>query len=133
MSAGVLIDSCLFIDHLRAKDKAQTSLARVLRADTDFFTSTIVEYEVEVGMTPSHRELWDGILGRLTIYPFERSTVVLACKIRHQLGEMGKQIEPLDLFIAATAMVKDLPLATLNHKHFKQIDGLTLFLPEESL
>jgi len=126
MSAGVLIDSCVLIDHMRAKDKNNTPLTTVLRADVDLFTSTIVEYEVEVGMTPSHRKLWDDILVRLTIYPFERSTVVLACKIKHQLKAIGKQIEPFDLFIAATAMANDLPVATLNRRHFEQIVGLKL-------
>jgi len=68
MSSGILIDSCLFIEHMRIKNKTNTALANVLR-----------------------------------------------------LGS--------DLFIAATAVVNELPLATLNRKHFESVDGLKLLLP----
>ena len=124
--SGVLIDSCLLIDHLRAKDKNNTPLADVLRRVTTPSISTIVEYEVEVGITDSHRELWSNIRKRLKIIPFDSPMVIHACTIKHQLKTVGKQIEPLDLLIAATAIDAGLPLATLNRKHFEQIIGLKL-------
>ena len=84
-------------------------------------------------MTDFHRELWSNIRKRLKIIPFESPMVVHACKIKRQLKTIGKQIDPLDLFIAATAIDAGLPLATLNRKHFEPIDGLELFLPEKFL
>ena len=131
MSTGISIDSSMFIDHMRAKDKAKTSLAKVLRLYAEYFISTVVEYEVEVGMTESYRELWNDLLESMTVVPFDSSMVVAACDIKHQLKTQGIQIELADLFIAATAMEKGLPLATLNHRHFKQIEGLKLFYPEQ--
>jgi len=112
---------------MRAKDKTNTLLAKVLRQYTDLSISTVVEYEIEVGITAFQRELWNTILDRLTVCPFERSMVMSACEIKHQLKKQGKQIELADLFIAATAITKGLPLATLNRKHFDQIEGLKLF------
>jgi len=126
MSLGILIDSCLFIDHLRAKDKTNTPLARVLRLYTGHFISTVIEYEIEVGMTEAHRELWNNISEGLTVVPFDSTMALAACDIKHGLRAKGVQIELADLFIAATAIAYDLPLATLNHKHFEQIDGLKL-------
>jgi predicted nucleic acid-binding protein len=126
MSAGVIIDSCLFIDHMRMKDKTNTPLAKVLRQYTEHFIPTVVEYEIEVGMTESYRGLWNNILDGLTIIPFDSSMVLTACKIKQGLKAKGQQIDLADLFIAATAMTHDLPLATLNDKHFDQIDGLKL-------
>ena len=38
----------------------------------------------------------------------------------------GNLIELRDLFIAASALAHDLPLATLNIKHFERVDGLVL-------
>ncbi len=35
-------------------------------------------------------------------------------------------IEFRDIFIAATCMVHELPIVTLNKKHFKCIDGLKI-------
>ena len=89
MSIGVLIDSCLFIDHLRARDKTSTLLADVLSLFTMPSTSTVVQYEVELGMTDAHRELWNRIRKRLTILPFESSMALQACKIKHNLKAKG--------------------------------------------
>jgi predicted nucleic acid-binding protein len=119
----------LFIDHLRARDKTSTLLADVLSRFTMPSTSTVVQYEVELGMTDAHRELWSRIRKRLTIFPFESSMALQACKIRHSLKAKGKQIEIADLFIAATAIVCNMPLATLNRKHFEPIENLKLIAP----
>jgi tRNA(fMet)-specific endonuclease VapC len=80
---------------------------------------TIVEYEIEPGMTFLHRGLWNNIRKRLRILAFESPMVLMACKIKHDLKTKGIQIELADLFIASTAIASDLPLATLNHKHFQ--------------
>jgi predicted nucleic acid-binding protein len=116
---------------MRAKDKANTSLADMLRQENDFFISTVVEYEVELGMTANHRVLWSSILEELTIVPFTSSMAVAACEIKHDLKARGTQIALADLFIAATAIANGLPLATLNRKHFDKIDGLKLILPQQ--
>ena len=126
MSPGLSVDSSMFIDHLRARDKANTLLAIQLRRHSQLFISTVVEYEVEVGITALHRKLWDSIRECLTVLPFDSEMVLTACQIKHRLKAKGKQIELADLFIAATAMASGLPLATLNRKHFELIDRLEL-------
>ena len=82
-------------------------------------------------MTAFHRELWNSILEDLTVVPFTSPMALLACEIKRRLKAKNKQIELADLFIAATAMAYDLPLATLNRKHFEPIEGLKLLLPEQ--
>ena len=129
MSIGVLIDSCLFIDHLRARDKTSTLLADVLSRFVAPAISTVVQYEVELGITAFHQELWDSIFEDLTVIPFESLMVLQACKIRRSLKAKGKQIEIADIFIAATAIVCNMPLATLNRKHFEPIEDLKLIAP----
>ena len=49
-----------------------------------------------------------------------------AVDINAELKKKRKQIGMADLFIAATAMANNLPLVTLNKKHFDRIVGLTL-------
>ena len=129
MSSGILIDSCLFIDHMRTKDKTNTHLAKIQRLSADLYISTVVEYEVELGMTALHRELWNSISEDLTILSFDSQMALMACEIKHGLKKKGIQTDVADLFVAATAIVQELPLATLNRKHFEQIDGLRLLLP----
>jgi predicted nucleic acid-binding protein len=116
---------------MRAKDKASTSFAGILRPDRKLFISTVVEYEIELGMTPLHQEQWKNIRRRLIILPFTSSMAVAACKIKHELKAKGKQIDLADLFIVATAIADGLPLATLNRKHFDDIDGLKLIVPQQ--
>jgi len=130
MSIGIFIDSCLIIEHMRAKDKANTFFADLVRQHKERYISTVVEYEVELGMTANHQVLWNTIMKRLIIVPFTSSIVRTACKVKHELKAKGKHIDLADLFIAATAIVNGLPLATLNRKHFDNIDGLRLLLPQ---
>ena len=42
------------------------------------------------------------------------------------LKRKRKQIAIADLFIASTAIAYDLPIATLNKKHFERIDELQI-------
>jgi predicted nucleic acid-binding protein len=115
---------------MRAKDKTSTLLANILSQFAEPSISTVVQYEVEVGVTILHRDLWNSIFETLTVIPFRSPVALAACKIKNQLKAKGVQIDLADLFIAATAVVHHLPLATSNRKHFEKIDGLELFYPE---
>lgn len=44
----------------------------------------------------------------------------------HVLRTRNQMIEFRDIFIAATCLVHDLPIVTLNKKHFKRIDDLKI-------
>jgi tRNA(fMet)-specific endonuclease VapC len=62
----------------------------------------------------------------LFVLPFTDLVAARAAKIYHQLRSGNKMIEFRDIFIAATCLVNDLPLATLNKKHFVRIKGLNI-------
>lgn len=49
-----------------------------------------------------------------------------AIQIQHSLKRKRKQLDIADLFIAATAATNNLPIATLNKKHFERVDNITL-------
>ena len=49
-----------------------------------------------------------------------------ASEIFHALKQQNKLIEFRDIFIAAAAIVYQMPLKTLNIKHFQRVEGLTL-------
>lgn len=50
----------------------------------------------------------------------------IAVNINMNLKRKRKLIDIADLFIAATAIAYDLPLATLNRKHFERIEHLNI-------
>jgi tRNA(fMet)-specific endonuclease VapC len=49
-----------------------------------------------------------------------------AAEIYHQLRQSNQMIEFRDIFIGATCIVNDLPIKTLNGKHFSRINGLKI-------
>jgi tRNA(fMet)-specific endonuclease VapC len=62
----------------------------------------------------------------LSVLPFTDVIAQKAADIYHQLKHNNQLIEFRDIFIAATCIVNDLPLVTLNKKHFQRIDGLEI-------
>ena len=90
MPVSVFIDSNLLIEHMRAKDKSNTTFAGIWHPDRELFISTVVEYEVELGMTANHRVLWNTIMKRLIIVPFTSSMARAACKVKHELKAESK-------------------------------------------
>jgi tRNA(fMet)-specific endonuclease VapC len=62
----------------------------------------------------------------LLILPFTKPVAEKSAEIYHSLRLKNKMIEFRDIFIAATAIVHDLPILTHNAKHFERIDGLEI-------
>ncbi|HMG11107.1 MAG TPA: type II toxin-antitoxin system VapC family toxin [Mucilaginibacter sp.] len=123
----MVIDTGIFIEHLRAKDKRKTSLYN-LPSDVELFISSVSLYELYMGATTPEKEKdIELITEDISILPFSDFVAVEAAKIYHQLRISNKLIEFRDIFIAATCLANDLPLVTLNKKHFIRIKGLTIF------
>ena len=49
-----------------------------------------------------------------------------AVSIHKALKRKNKMIEIPDLLIAATALTHQLPIATINKKHFERVEGLLI-------
>jgi len=64
------------------------------------------------------------ILPSVHSLPVEASVWSKWAMIKARQDLLGHRIDDLDLLIAATAMHHDLILATLNARHFGQIEGL---------
>lgn len=60
------------------------------------------------------------------IISLDELSVDAAVTINSVLKRKRKQIDLADLFIAATAVAYNLPLVTLNRKHFERIDTIKL-------
>ncbi len=66
------------------------------------------------------------VTSNLVVLPFSNEIALKAAEIYHNLKGRNKLIEFRDIFIAATCIVNELPIVTLNKKHFQRIDGLTI-------
>jgi tRNA(fMet)-specific endonuclease VapC len=122
----MVIDTSLFIEHIRAKNKLSTTLY-LLPESSQLFISSVSLYELFMGATSAEKENdIRTITEDLQLLPFTKDVAVKAAQLYHLLKKENKLIEFRDIFIAATCIVNDQPLATLNKKHFQRIDGLKL-------
>lgn len=122
----LVIDSTLFIEHLRAKDKSATTLSQ-LSEETVLFVSAVTLFELFTGASTEEKKRDVHILtDDLTVIPFDKETAFEAVAIYRMLRSQNKMLEFRDLFIAASAIRHNLELKTLNRKHFERIDNLRL-------
>ena len=122
----VLVDTSILIDYFRKTEKSNSALIRLFNQGYDFCISAITEYEIYSGATQSQFSFWEEILKKTKVLAFDQLVVKVAVDINNNLKRKSKQIAIADLFIASTAITHDLPVATLNRKHFDRIDELQI-------
>ena len=121
----ILIDTSVVIDHFRKKNK-QRSLLYELSKENRLFLSAISKFEFLVGAKLAQMRQTEEIIEGFDILSFNSNVAVVASDIAKKLKAKNKIIEFRDIFIAATAIANDMPLSTLNVKHFERIDDLEL-------
>lgn len=122
----MVVDTSVIIEHLRKHDKTTTKLFQ-LADEPELYISAVSMYELYMG-APNKEKMQDiaNITAAMMILPFTNEVALQASKIYHRLRTSNKMIEFRDIFIAATCLTFDLPIATLNHKHFRRIDDLRI-------
>ncbi len=73
-----------------------------------------------------------GLLSTLPVLPYSESTAYLHARLWANLEAKGGMIGYYDVIVAATALERGWPVATFNHRHFREVTGLTVILPETS-
>lgn len=122
---AVLIDTSILIGRMRREPGAFAASERV--AGNQLVICDVVLAEILAGarnkaeFAKHHAEL----TGNFHVLPF---TMEVSLKFREILAHIAPQHEVhlADHLIAATAMAHDVPLLTLNRKHFSAIKGLKL-------
>jgi len=122
----ICLDSSILIDYFRKSQKENSTWYKLSQKHQSFAVSIITTFEVLSGATPAQKSFWDSVFVNLTILPFDLHTNEKAVQIYKRLKSNGNLIDLPDLFIAATAIAHELPLATLNIKHFERITELIL-------
>jgi predicted nucleic acid-binding protein len=125
----MVIDTNIFIEHLRAKNKSATTFYHLLFASSasSLYVSVITAFELYAGADTALKiSDIDTLLSGLTILIVNEEIAKEAGSIYVKLRKTSQLIGERDILIAATAMVHQLPLKTGNQKHFQKIAGLTL-------
>jgi tRNA(fMet)-specific endonuclease VapC len=128
-SSVILLDTGVLIEVLRRKDKSSTLFYSLAVQGKELSVSSITVYEFRNGMTTINEELCEALLLRLITLPFDDKAARTAATIYRSLKSQRNLIEVADILIAATAIAHDIPLATLNIKHFQRIVHLNLITP----
>lgn len=121
-----LADTSVLIDYFRKTDKANSKIIHLFDQGYDFNISVISYYEVYTGATSHQLPFWSNFLTRIRLLPLDKNVAQVAVEINKSLKIKRKQISIADLFIAATAISNNMPLSTLNTKHFERIEGLII-------
>jgi predicted nucleic acid-binding protein len=122
----IIADTSILIDYFRKTDKDNSVLISLFDRGLDFAISAITHYEIYSGATTNQLIFWQSLLARTKVFALDAIVAQAAVDMNKELKRKRKQIERADPFIAATAIANNLPLATLNRKHFERIENLNL-------
>jgi predicted nucleic acid-binding protein len=121
---SILIDTSVLIDFLRRSDKENTLFHKI--SDQELFISIVSHTEVFTGKSvwesEKTRQIVEHTLLGLTIIP-------LTLDISRKAGFVrayNQNISLIDALIGATAQENNLEVATLNIRHFENIEGIKL-------
>ena len=126
MGTKVILDTSVLIGHIRNKNKHDTLFSKIIHLHKPLI-SEITAFELLIGKTVANQDFIESILKNIEHLPFNHSSKLKAVEIYVDLKKRNKLIQPPDIFIAATALSLNIPLATHNIKHFSRIEGLQFF------
>lgn len=123
----ICLDTSVFIDYFRKKNKESTLLFQLADQRKTFSTTSITKFEVLRGATKAQQFFWETIFGRIDVLPFDDESANIAAEIFQKLKSQNKLIGIPDLLIASVAIQHQLPLATLNIREFEKVNDLKLY------
>lgn len=122
----ILLDSSILIELFRKKDKEKTLFYSLAKTYKTLCISSITYYEIGIGNRKSHSDYWEKLSETLRVFPFDKECSDNAITIYIDLLKANKMIDLADILIGATALTHNIPIATLNDKHFNRITGLEI-------
>ena len=125
----VCIDSNVLIGFLRGQSAA-IQLMRHALSHSDCCVSVITVYEVLYGARRAKRNLdEDALLSALRVLSLTNESARRAANIHADMTRTNMQIGVNDILIAAICIEHDMPLVTLNEKHFERVPELVISKP----
>jgi predicted nucleic acid-binding protein len=131
MESLICLDASVLINHYREKNKQETFFYHLIKRYESFNISVITEYEILIGAkAESQVNYWKNIFADCFIVNYTSAINQKALEVSFQLFSKKLTIEFKDPKTASTALHHKLPLATMNKKHFINIEKLKLITPD---
>jgi predicted nucleic acid-binding protein len=118
---SVLVDTDVFIDYLNTGRFSSVFDSSVFTVYYSIVTKK--ELLTKLGLRETEREAIVAELSRCRLIGLSNSIIARYSNLRRQYPSLDKA----DALIAATALVKRLPLVTRNKRHFRIVEDLPLF------
>ena len=126
-----LLDTNILLHYLHGSDPTFDPLFHAFeQGSIALLCSLVSEYELlgYPNITNDEEAAITSLLSTLEVITIDRRIITTAALLRRRYHK-----KPLDLFIAATAIVHNIPLITKNVRDFQRIDGLTVLKTPPSL
>ena len=124
----VIIDTNIIIDHLR-QTSDQSKLVKLLEEnDTETFGISVISVqELYEGQSTKNEEKELHLLSTLSSFKILSYNIEVAQLAGKIARDSNVPVDFADASIAATAIINEAQLATLNTKHFEDLSDLQLF------
>ena len=110
-------------EHQRRMNGPATQFLTKNASERFFITPTTIG-EFGCGQSMAERGKWEEALAIFEFLPLDREVSWIYGEIYRHLASQGKLIGVNDLWIAATALRHDVPVATGNVREFERVPGL---------
>lgn len=123
---GLIFDTTFLIDFQRERRRGEGRAHRFLEAQAESlaFLPVIAFGEFAEGFDSLDDPNFLNVVDSFTLLPVTQEVAVIYAGLTKDLREYGNLIGANDLWIAAIAVEKALPLVTCNHGHFSRVPGL---------
>jgi tRNA(fMet)-specific endonuclease VapC len=116
----LLVDTSVMIDFVRKPLKEEALFFRLGQSHS-LFIAAVTEYEFLLGRNLLNADFTDSTMKQVKTLSMDSPVAMVAVEINHVLKQRNLLIGTNDIFIAATALHYDIPLATFNQKHFSRL------------
>ncbi|HLA15854.1 MAG TPA: PIN domain-containing protein [Candidatus Limnocylindrales bacterium] len=118
----IIVDSSVFIDHIRGDPRAMSWLEETILRGVDPWSITPVRTEVLAGMHKDEDERTHRLFGLVSWQDITIPIADRAGELRRAGPATGG--DTVDYLLAAAAELLSAELATMNVRHFPMIEGL---------
>jgi hypothetical protein len=119
-----LLDTSVAIDHLRGVRPAVDLLRELVGGDEPVVSSEVVRFELLAGARDDERDALEQFMSVFTWVSVDEGVSRAAGELGRRYRSAFSGIDTADYLIAATALLLDADLLTLNVRHFPMFKGL---------
>jgi tRNA(fMet)-specific endonuclease VapC len=126
---NICLDTSVPITFLKGREPGAAAVEKAVRSYACFVTAIAV-YELLFGMARAARRIGeDELLGGMTVLGLDNSAASRAALLHDDLIRRNHDIGVKDVLIAAICLAHDMPLLSLNQRHFSRVSGLQVVTP----